>query len=140
MTLATTLPHVTASLNALALCFLAAAYAFIRQGRRDLHMRAMLAAVATSALFLAFYLLYHFTAPIFVFRGEGVVRPIYYALLISHVILAVVVTPMIGMTIIKAARGNFDEHRKIARWTYPVWVYVSVTGIVVYLMLYFIYT
>lgn len=140
MTTATILPHVTASLNALALCFLIAAYTFIRQGRRELHKRAMLGAVATSGLFLGFYLLYHFTAPIFVFRGTGIVRPIYYALLISHVILAAAVTPMIGMTIIKAARGNFIDHRRVARWTYPVWVYVSVTGIVVYLMLYIIYT
>lgn len=140
MTTASILPHVTASLNALALCFLIAAYTFIRQGRRELHKRAMLGAVATSALFLGFYLLYHFTAPIFVFRGTGIVRPIYYALLISHVILAATVTPLIGMTIIKAARGNFIDHKRVARWTYPVWVYVSVTGIVVYLMLYIIYT
>ncbi|OAN45719.1 hypothetical protein A6A04_06810 [Paramagnetospirillum marisnigri] len=139
MTTANTLPHVNAALNAVALVFLLAAYAFIRKGRRDLHMRAMLAAVATSALFLVFYLWYHFTAPIFVFRGSGIVRPIYYALLISHVLLAAVVTPMIGMTMIKAARQNFTEHKRLARWTWPVWVYVSVTGIVVYLMLYVIY-
>lgn len=139
MNTATVLPHITASLNALTLCLLIAAYAFIRAGRRDWHMRTMICAVAASALFLGFYLWYHFTAPIFVFRGTGMVRPIYYAMLVSHVLLAALVTPMIGMTIIKAARGKFDQHRKVARWTYPVWVYVSVTGILVYLMLYIIY-
>jgi putative membrane protein len=140
MNTATTLPHVTAGLNALSLCFLSAAYVFIRQGRRDLHKRAMLAAVAASVLFLAFYLLYHFTAPIFVFRGAGAVRPVYYALLISHVILAALVTPMIALTLFRALKGRFEAHGKVARWTFPVWVYVSVTGIVVYLMLYHVYT
>ncbi len=134
------LPHVTAGLNAASLVLMLAAYAFIRSGRREAHKRAMLGAVAVSGLFLAFYLIHHFTAPIFVFRGTGAVRPIYYALLISHVILAALVTPMIGMTMIKALGGKFDQHKRLARWTLPVWVYVSVTGIVVYLMLYIIYT
>ncbi|TAN63355.1 MAG: DUF420 domain-containing protein [Magnetospirillum sp.] len=139
MNAANTLPHVTAGLNALALCFLLAGFTFIRSGRRDLHKRAMVGAVATSGLFLAFYVLYHFAAPIFVFRGAGMVRPVYYALLISHVVLAAAVTPMIGLTLLRALKGNFETHPKIARWTLPVWLYVSVTGIVVYLMLYHIY-
>ena len=139
MTLATTLPHVTASLNALALCLQLAGFGFIRAGRKDLHRRAMLAAVATSALFLGFYILYHVAAPIFVFRGTGAVRPIYYGLLISHVTLAVLVTPLVGVTLVRALRGNFVAHPKIARWTLPIWIYVSATGIVVYLMLYHIY-
>ncbi len=139
MTTANTLPHVTAGLNALALCFLVAGFVFIRTGRKHLHKRAMLGAVATSALFLGFYILYHVTAPIFVFRGTGAVRPVYYALLISHVTLAALVTPMVGVTVFRALKGNFEAHPRIARWTLPVWLYVSVTGIVVYLMLYHFY-
>ncbi|CAA7625656.1 conserved membrane hypothetical protein [Candidatus Terasakiella magnetica] len=139
MDTANTLPHVTAILNATALGFLVAGFTFIRAGRRDLHKRAMLGAVATSALFLVFYLLYHFTAPIFVFRGTGTVRPIYYVLLISHVVLAAAVTPMVAVVLFRALRGTFDSHRRIARWTLPIWLYVSVTGIIVYLMLYHLY-
>ena len=139
MNAANTLPHVTAGLNALALCFLIAGFAFIRRGRKDLHKRAMLGAVATSTLFLGFYIVYHFAAPIFVFRGTGPVRPVYYALLISHVVLAALVTPMIAITLLRALKGDFKAHPRIARWTLPIWLYVSVTGIVVYLMLYHIY-
>jgi putative membrane protein len=136
MNTAQTLPHVTAFLNATALCFLLAGFAFVRAGRRDLHKRAMLGAVATSALFLVVYLVYHFTAPIFVFRGSGVMRPIYYTLLVSHVLLAALVTPLIILTLIRALRGSFATHGRIARLTLPVWLYVSVTGIAVYVMLY----
>lgn len=135
----TSLPHITAALNASALVFMLAGFVFIRLGRRDLHKPAMLAAVATSGLFLGFYLLYHFTAPIFVFRGEGAVRPVYYALLISHVILAVVVTPLVATALYRALRGDSIAHLRVVRWTFPIWLYVSVTGIVVYAMLYHIY-
>ena len=140
MTAANTLPHITAALNAVSLAFLVTGFVHVRAGRKDGHRRAMLGAVAASALFLVFYIVYHFAAPIFVFRGTGAVRPVYYALLISHVLLAAVVTPMIGVTLLRALKGNFEAHPKIARWTLPVWLYVSVTGIVVYLMLYHIYT
>ncbi|CAA7623019.1 DUF420 domain-containing protein [Magnetospirillum sp. SS-4] len=136
MTAANTLPHVTASLNAIALCFLVAGFILIRAGRRDLHRRAMLAAVATSGLFLVVYVVYHFAAPIFVFRGTGAIRPVYYALLISHVILAALVTPMIVLTLVRALKGRIAPHKGIARWTLPIWLYVSVTGIIVYVMLY----
>lgn len=136
MSAASILPHVTASLNAVALCFLVAGLVLVRAGRRDLHRRAMLGAVVTSALFLAVYVVYHFAAPIFVFRGTGLIRPVYYVLLISHVILAALVTPMIVLTLVRALKGDFSRHRKIARWTLPIWLYVSVTGIVVYVMLY----
>ena len=140
MTAADTLPHVTAFLNAVSLGFLIAGFIHIRSGRKDSHRKAMLGAVGASALFLAFYVFYHFAAPIFVFRGTGTVRPIYYALLISHVILAAVVAPLIGLTLVRALTGRFDLHPKIARWTLPLWLYVSITGIVVYLMLYHLYT
>lgn len=140
MTAATTLPHVTAFLNAVSLGFLIAGFVHIRMGRKDSHRKAMLGAVAASGLFLVFYVVYHFAAPIFVFRGTGAVRPVYYALLISHVILAAVALPLVALTLLRALRGRFDLHPKIARWTLPLWLYVSITGIVVYLMLYHLYT
>lgn len=139
MNTATVLPHVTASLNALALMLLSAGFMLIRRGRRDLHRKVMLAAVGVSALFLLAYGIYHATAPIFVFRGQGAIRPVYYALLISHVALAAAVTPMIAATLWRALTGRFATHRGLARWTWPVWVYVSASGIVVYLMLYHLY-
>ena len=140
MEAAALLPHVTASLNGAALLAALAGFGFIRAGRRDLHRIAMLTAVVASALFLLAYIVYHFTAPIFVFRGEGGVRPLYYALLISHVVLAVAVTPMILLTLARALAGRFDAHRPLARWTWPVWVYVSASGLIVYGMLYHLYT
>lgn len=140
MTAANTLPHVTAFLNAVSLAFLVAGFIHIRMGRKDSHRRAMLGAVGASTLFLAFYVVYHFAAPIFVFRGTGLVRPIYYALLISHVILAAVALPLVALTLLRALKGRFDLHPRIARWTLPLWLYVSITGIVVYLMLYHLYT
>lgn len=140
MNTADTLPHVTAALNAVALAFLLTGFFFIRTGRRELHRKAMLAAVGSSGLFLAFYIVYHFTAPIFVFRGTGAVRPIYYALLISHVALAAVVAPMVVLTLWRGLAGVFARHKGLARWTFPLWTYVSVSGIVVYAMLYHLYT
>lgn len=139
MSTAAILPHVTAGLNAAALMLLVAGFALVRSGRRELHKRVMLAAVATSGLFLVAYLIYHATAPIFVFRGEGAVRPFYYALLISHVVLAAAVTPMIGLTLWRAMHGRYETHRGLARWTLPVWLYVSVSGVAVYALLYHVY-
>lgn len=136
MSTAAILPHVTAGLNAATVLLLLAGFAFIRSGNRGAHRAAMISAVGTSTLFLAFYLLYHFTAPIFVFRGQGVMRPIYYFLLISHVVLAAAVTPSVLLTFGRGLRGRFDAHRKVARWTLPVWLYVSATGLIVYVMLY----
>jgi|AGTN01.3.fsa_nt_gi Predicted membrane protein len=139
MDTAAVLPHVTASLNAVALVLLLIGFALVRGGRRDLHRKVMLAAVAASGLFLAVYLVYHATAPIFVFRGTGLARPVYYTLLVSHVVLAALVTPMIGLTVWRALNGRFEPHRGIARWTLPIWLYVSVTGVVVYALLYHVY-
>jgi len=133
------LPHVTTFFNAIALICILTGFACIRAGRRDLHRRAMLAAVTSSGLFLATYLLYHFTAPIFVFRGGGLARSVYYTLLVSHVLLAVAVTPMIGLSLLRALKGDFAAHPRIARLTLPIWIYVSASGIVVYLLLYHIY-
>ena len=140
MQAAAILPHVTASLNAVALVAALAGYAFMRAGRRDLHRLAMLSAAGASALFLVAYVAYHLMAPIFVFRGQGLVRPLYYTLLISHVVLAVVVTPMVLLTLRRALASRFDAHRPLARWTLPLWVFVSTSGLVVYGMLYHLYS
>lgn len=137
---AATLPHVTAGLNAAALVLLLIGFGLIRSNRRDLHRAFMLAAMGVSALFLAAYVVYHATAPIFEFRGTGAVRPLYYTLLVSHVVLAMAVTPMIGLTAWRAVTGRFDRHRALARWTLPIWLYVSVTGVIVYALLYHVYT
>ncbi|HSV29356.1 MAG TPA: DUF420 domain-containing protein [Candidatus Omnitrophota bacterium] len=139
MDTASILPHVTAGLNGAALALLLAGFALIRTGRRLWHRRVMLAAVATSGLFLVAYLVYHATAPIFVFRGTGWIRPAYYSLLISHVVLAAAVTPLIGLTLWRALTGRIDGHRGLARWTLPLWLYVSASGITVYALLYHVY-
>ena len=136
MSTATVLPHVTAALNATTVGFAAAGYVLIRRGNRQAHRVAMIGAVTCSALFLIAYLTYHFTAPIFVFKGQGWVRPVYYTLMISHIVLAIVVTPMVLLTFARGLRGRFDRHRPLARWTLPLWLYVSITGIAVYVMLY----
>lgn len=136
MSTATVLPHVTATLNAVTIGFLMVGFVFIRRGNREAHRAAMFAAVTSSALFLAAYLTYHFTAPIFVFKGQGWVRPVYYTLMISHIVLAMAVTPMALLTFYRGVRGRFERHRPLARWTLPLWLYVSLSGIVVYVMLY----
>ncbi len=133
------LPHVNAVLNGIAACFLMLGYVLIRRGEKDKHRKAMIAAASVSALFLVSYITLRFHAPVFEFRGEGVIRPIYYALLISHVILSVCIVPLVLLTLYRALRGTFDLHRRVARWAWPAWMYVSVTGIVVYLMLYQVY-
>ena len=139
MTVATTLPHVDAILNAIAACFLSAGFYFIRRGNRDAHRASMIGAAIVSGIFLVSYVTLRMYAPIFHFTGQGVIRPIYYTLLISHVILAMVIVPLVVLTLTRALRGRFDAHKRIARITWPIWMYVSVSGIVVYLMLYQIY-
>jgi len=139
MTTATVLPHVNAFLNAASTVLLLIGFYYIRSGKRDVHRAIMIAALSVSALFLVCYLIYHFTAPIFVFPGTGWTVPAYYALLISHVILATVVTPMVAVTAWRAFRGTFERHRAIARWTIGMWLYVTVTGVVIYVILYHVY-
>lgn len=139
MTAATVLPHVNAVLNVLSTLLLVIGFAFIRAGYRDIHRKFMIAAMAVSAVFLVSYLTYHFSAPIFVFPGTGWTIPAYYALLISHVILATAVTPMVAVTAWRALHGQFDRHKLIARWTLPVWLYVTVTGVAIYAILYHVY-
>ena len=143
MTLVDVLPHVTAGLNALAGLLSIVGFAQIKSGNRLGHKAVMTAAVIVSALFLVTYLLHHFLHPLFQFRGEGLARPIYFTLLFTHVVLAVAVTPMIVLTYIRGRRalatGETAKHRALARWTFPIWVYVSVSGIVVYWLLYHVY-
>jgi len=139
MTAATILPHVNAVLNTLATVLILIAFIFIRSGNREMHRKFMIAAILVSAVFLVSYLTYHFSAPIFVFPGTGWTVPAYYTLLISHVILAVVVTPMVMITAWRALHGVFDRHKAIARWTFPIWLYVTVTGVAIYAILYHVY-
>ena len=130
------LPGVNATLNAIAGVLLSAGFVAIRSGRVPLHRACMLAAFGTSALFLASYLTYHFHSPVNPFQGQGAVRAVYFAVLVSHIVLAVAVVPLALLTLSRALRGRFDRHRRIARWTLPIWLYVSATGVLVYLMLY----
>lgn len=133
------LPHLNAALNTVATLLLLLGRLAIRSGQRDRHRAIMLAALAVSAVFLASYLLYHFTAPIFVFRGQGWIRTVYYILLVGHVLLAVINVPMILLTVRHALRGQFDRHRRLAVWTWAVWLTVSVSGVIVYALLYHLY-
>ena len=130
------LPALNAVLNGCATIALVAGLIAIKTGRRKLHAIAMIAALAFSATFLASYLYYHYHVGHVKFRGEGVVRTVYFSILFTHLILAIVNLPMIILTVIPAARQRFDKHRRIARWTLPVWLYVSVTGVIVYMMCY----
>jgi uncharacterized membrane protein YozB (DUF420 family) len=130
------LPAVNASLNALAAVLLMIGYALIRARRIEQHRRVMLAAFATSALFLACYLAYHAQVGSVRFTRQGYVRPIYFTVLITHVVLAAAVLPLALVTLSRGLRNRVDAHRRIARWTLPIWLYVSFTGVLVYVLLY----
>jgi uncharacterized membrane protein YozB (DUF420 family) len=130
------LPAVNASLNALSTVLLVYGYSLIRQGKREQHKRVMLSAFAVSILFLICYLVYHYEVGSVPYQGQGLMRTIYFAILISHVILAAIVPVLAIMTLWRAFQERFDKHRKIAKITLPIWLYVSVTGVIVYLMLY----
>jgi uncharacterized membrane protein YozB (DUF420 family) len=133
------LPALNATLNAVASLFLVTGYALIRSGRRDAHRFCMLSALATSALFLISYVVYHANAGSVRFQGTGVIRLVYFAVLVPHIILAATVLPLALVTTARGLRGDFGRHVRIARWTLPVWLYVSVTGVIVYVMLYHLY-
>jgi uncharacterized membrane protein YozB (DUF420 family) len=130
------LPAVNASLNGLSAVFLLLGFRFIRQKNVPAHRRCMLSAVATSTLFLACYLTYHFKAGRTVFKDPAWFRPIYLTLLLTHTLLAVGIVPMVIITLSRALRQRFDRHKQIARWTWPLWMYVSVTGVLIYFLLY----
>ena len=133
------LPHVNAFLNSTSALLLIAGYRFIRANFVRRHRNCQIAAVVTSTLFLISYLTYHYYHGDTRFLGQGIVRPFYFAILITHVVLAIAIVPLVWITVYRAARGDFDRHKRIARWTLPLWLYVSVTGVIVYLMLYHIY-
>lgn len=130
------LPHLNAALNAASGLLLLAGLYFIWRGRVAAHRACMLSALVVSGLFLISYVVYHAQYGSVKFAGQGIARPIYFFILITHVILAVTIVPLVFVTARRALRADFPRHRKIARWTYPLWLYVSVTGVVVYLMLY----
>ncbi|MGH9786494.1 MAG: DUF420 domain-containing protein [Terriglobia bacterium] len=132
----TVLPTLNAFLNALSAVLLATGYYFIRQRRITAHKRCMIAAFATSCLFLVSYLTYHFQIGSKPFQGQGVIRTVYFSILVSHTTLAAAIVPLVIMTLRRAWKGNFERHARIARRTLPLWLYVSVTGVVVYWMLY----
>ncbi len=128
-----------ATLNGTSAILLACGYAAIRNGKIQLHKKFMLSAFAVSCAFLISYLVYHYRVGHVPFQGQGLIRPVYFTLLLSHTILAIVIVPLILITLRRAFLKKFDKHRLIARYTLPLWLYVSVTGVIVYLMLYQIY-
>jgi uncharacterized membrane protein YozB (DUF420 family) len=139
------LPAVNGSLNGLSAVLLSFGYYFIRRGNRTAHRNCMIAAFVTSTLFLACYLTYHIYLGVVLHRGPtrfehpAWFRPIYLTILITHTFLAVVIVPLVFMTLSRAVKQRFDLHKKIARWTWPLWMYVSVTGVIIYFLLYKIF-
>jgi uncharacterized membrane protein YozB (DUF420 family) len=129
-----------ASLNGISALLLAGGYKAIRAGKRDVHKAFMISAFSVSTIFLVSYVIYHVRVrQVVLFQGQGWIRPVYFALLLSHTILAIVIVPLILITLRRAWLQKFDKHRLIARWTLPLWFYVCVTGVIVYLMVYQIY-
>ena len=132
----TNLPAVNATLNATSALLLVSGYSFIRQRRVTAHKICMGAALATSTLFLLSYLTYHYHIGSMPFRGRGWIRPLYFTLLISHTSLAAVIVPLAIITLYRAWKAEFPRHVRLARWTLPIWLYVSITGVIIYWMLY----
>ena len=130
------LPAVNASLNALSGVLLLVGYVLIRNRRIEQHRKFMLAAFAASSLFLVFYVIYHAQVGSVRFTRQGLVRPLYFSILITHVTLAAAVLPLAIVTLSRGLGRRFNQHRRIARWTFPIWMYVSVTGVLVYVLLY----
>jgi uncharacterized membrane protein YozB (DUF420 family) len=130
------MPPINATLNGLSGVFLLTGYTLIRRKRIEAHRRFMLAACVTSLLFLACYLTYHYLGGMTRFAGSGWSRPLYFSILISHTILAVIIVPLAGITLFNGLQRRIPQHRRIARWTFPIWMYVSVTGVLVYFFLY----
>lgn len=130
------LPALNASLNATSAVFLSIGWLLIRRRKIEAHRLCMLGAFVTSSLFLISYVVYHANVGSVPYRGQGAIRMVYFAILITHVILAAAILPLAIVTLSRALSRRFDRHRKIARWTLPIWLYVSVTGVVIYVMLY----
>ena len=134
-------PHaaLNATLNGTSAILLAGGYAAIRQGKIAVHKRFMISAFVVSCVFLVSYLVYHYRVGHVVFQGQGIIRPIYFVLLTSHTILAITIVPLILITLRRGLTERFDKHRAIAKWTLPLWFYVCVTGVIVYVMVYQLY-
>ncbi|MCP3688790.1 MAG: DUF420 domain-containing protein [Gammaproteobacteria bacterium] len=133
------LPHFQAALNIAATAFLCAGYHFVRTQNHKAHRVCMTTTLTISAVFMASYLTYHFQVGYKPFLGQGIIRPIYFSLLSSHVILATVIVPLVIATIVFAIKGNLNSHPRIARWTLPLWLYVSVSGVLIYVLGFHIY-
>ena len=133
------LPHFNALLNASSFVLLSSGYFFIRRGRVHAHRNCQISALTASVLFLISYVVYHQHHGVTKFAGQGIARPVYFVILGTHTFLAVAIVPLVIITVRRALRGDFVKHKAIARWTLPLWLYVSVTGVVVYLMLYHLY-
>jgi uncharacterized membrane protein YozB (DUF420 family) len=132
----TDLPALNATLNATCAVLLVIGWILIKRGRIRQHRAVMIAAVSTSALFLVSYLIYHAQVGSVRFTKTGVIRTVYFAVLLTHTILAAAIVPMVLVTLSRGLSGKYDPHRRIARWTMPIWLYVSITGVIVYVMLY----
>ncbi|HEX6164237.1 MAG TPA: DUF420 domain-containing protein [Vicinamibacterales bacterium] len=132
----TDLPTLNATLNAISTVLLITGWILIKRGERKRHEQVMLAAVLTSTLFLISYVIYHWQVGSVPFKGTGWIRTVYFAVLIPHVILAAAIVPPVLITVSRGLSKKYDKHRRIARWTLPLWLYVSITGVIVYLMLY----
>jgi uncharacterized membrane protein YozB (DUF420 family) len=130
------LPTINATLNALCTVLLLYGYSLIRQGKREQHKLVMLSAFGVSIVFLICYLVYHYNVGSVPYQGQGIMRTVYFTILISHVVLAATVPVLAILTLWRAFQERFDKHRKIAKITFPIWLYVSITGVIVYLMLY----
>ncbi len=139
MGLVQALPHLNGLLNATAAILLSAGFVFIRRGDIQRHRACMIAASCVSAVFLVSYLAHLANVPILQFHGPDALRPYYFTLLASHVALSIAIVPLVVLTLWRALHGRYQLHRKVARWTWPVWMYVSISGIVVYLLLYQVY-
>jgi uncharacterized membrane protein YozB (DUF420 family) len=132
-------PSINAFLNGTSAILLFIGHRYIKRGNMRAHKRLMITALITSSLFLICYLYYHAHVGSVRFQGQGWSRPLYFTILISHTILAAAIVPLVIVTLTRALRERFDRHRAIARWTYPIWMYVSITGVVIYLMLYHVF-
>jgi uncharacterized membrane protein YozB (DUF420 family) len=133
------LPHLNAALNASSFILLSSGYYFIRRGRVIAHRNCQLSALTASIIFLISYVIYHLHHGATRFTGQGIARPIYFTILTTHTLMAVIIVPFVIVTLRRALRKDFLRHRALARWTLPMWLYVSITGVLVYLMLYHLY-
>lgn len=128
------LPHFIAGFNALSVAFMTVGYVFIKQGAKNKHRAMMLCAGAASVAFLVVYVIYKLNSGFAKFGGEGMIRPVYFTILIVHVIGAIAITPLVPMTFWRALTGQFERHKALARWVWPLWMYVGISGVVVYAM------